>query len=100
MMPIQEFENDYRPAVTTNPPQTAPLPHMREWESLTYEEQEEDHWTVSFHSRIAKEEVEKHVPTGYYAPKTWEGWNGMDRKPNPILRADRNYVWLLLKRKG
>jgi len=84
-----------------DPPQTRELPHMREWESLTYEEQREDYWIVSFHSRIAKAEVESHVPNGWYCPPTWGGWNGMDRKPNPIRRVDGLYVWLLLrKRKG
>lgn len=86
---------------TTDPPQTAPLPHMREWESLTYEQEGPDWMIVSFHSRISKEEVESHVPNDWYCPPTWAGWNGFDGKPNPIRRADGLYVWLLLrKRKG
>jgi hypothetical protein len=91
----------YQTPKTINRPQTAPLPHMREWESLTYEQEGPDWMIVSFHSRIAKEEVEKHVPTGYYAPPTWNGWNGLHGKGNPVYRADGLYVWLLLrKRKG
>ncbi len=84
----------------TDPPQTAKLPHMREWESLTIEQEGFEFLIVSFHSRIAKQEVESHVPNGWYCPPTWSRWNGLHGKPNPVYREDGLYVWLLLKRKG
>lgn len=84
--------------LTTNPPQTRELPRMREWESLTVEQEGFGFMIVSFHSRISRQEVESHVPNCWYCPSTWAGWNGLRNTPNPILRADGLYVWLLLRK--
>lgn len=84
---------------TTNPPQTRELPRMREWESLTVEQEGFGFLIVSFHSRISRQEVESHVPNCWYCPPTWAGWEGLSGKANPTKRADDLYCWLLLKRK-
>lgn len=64
-----------------------------------YEERKGNSLVVSFHKRLSKVEVESCLSNKYYAPPVWTDWEGMDGKPNPILRWDDRYVWLLLKRK-
>jgi hypothetical protein len=79
-------------------PTTAELPHIKVWESLTYEIQQDDCWIVSFHKRISREEVEAHVPICYYVPPVYKSAIDGRKYPNPGRRKDGTYFWLLLRR--